>query len=88
MDTEEVAERLASRLSAITLDVVMPHSDGWQVLRALKENPRTREVPVILCSIVESLERGLDQGAAACLRKPVTRDELLSALWKVERQVA
>jgi signal transduction histidine kinase/ActR/RegA family two-component response regulator len=88
LHAEEVAERLASRLSAITLDVVMPHSDGWQVLRALKENPRTREVPVILCSIVESLERGLDQGAAACLRKPVTRDELLSALWKVERQVA
>ena len=88
MHAEQVAERLASQLSAITLDVVMPHSDGWQILRALKENPQTRDVPVILCSIVEGLERGLEQGAAACLRKPITREELLAALQKVERKVA
>jgi CheY-like chemotaxis protein len=88
LHAEEMAERLASQLSAITLDVVMPHSDGWQILRALKENPQTKDVPVILCSVVESLERGLEQGAAACLRKPITREDLLSALRKVERQVA
>ena len=87
LHAEQVAERLASQLSAITLDVVMPHSDGWQILLALKENPQTRDIPVILCSIVEGLEQGLEQGAAACLRKPITREELLSALRKVERHV-
>ena len=88
LHAEQVAERLASQLSVITLDVVMPHSNGWQILRALKENPQTKDIPVILCSIVEDLEQGLEQGAAACLRKPITREELLSALRKVERQVA
>jgi CheY-like chemotaxis protein len=88
LHAEPMAERLASALSAITLDVVMPHSDGWQILRALKENPQTRDIPVILCSIVEGLDRGLAQGAAACLRKPTTREELLTAVRKVERQVS
>ena len=88
LHAEEVAGRLASQLSAITLDVVMPHSNGWQILRALKENPQTEDIPVILCSIVEGLEQGLEQGAAACLRKPVTREDLLSTLQEVERQVA
>jgi len=85
LHAERMAERLASDLCAITLDVVMPHSDGWQILQSLKENPQTREIPVILCSIVEGVDRGLAQGAAACLRKPVTREELLAALRKVER---
>jgi signal transduction histidine kinase/ActR/RegA family two-component response regulator len=81
----ETAQRLAPELSAITLDVVMPHMDGWQVLRALKQDPRTKEIPVILCSIVDGLDQGFKLGAAACLSKPVTRDELLEAVRKVER---
>jgi CheY-like chemotaxis protein len=81
----QTAERLAPDLTAITLDVVMPNSDGWQVLRALKQNPTTQDIPVVLCSIVEGVEQGLEMGAAACLRKPITRDEILEALRKVER---
>jgi CheY-like chemotaxis protein len=88
LHAEEVAESLASDLSAITLDVVMPHYDGWQILRALKENPKTKGIPVILCTILEGAERGLDEGAAACLHKPVTREELLTTLRKLERQTA
>jgi CheY-like chemotaxis protein/two-component sensor histidine kinase len=80
----ETAQRLAPSLTAITLDVVMPNLDGWQVLQALKENPQTREIPVILCSIVEDLDQGLGMGAAACLRKPVTRDDVLSALKQIK----
>jgi signal transduction histidine kinase/ActR/RegA family two-component response regulator len=85
---EETAERLAPQLSAITLDVVMPHTNGWQILRDLKENPKTRDIPVVLCSIVEGLEPGLERGAAAYLRKPVTREELLSTLQSVARRIA
>jgi hypothetical protein len=84
---EQMAQRLSPNLTAITLDVIMPNSDGWQVLRALKQNPVTKNIPVILCSIVEGVEQGLSLGAAECLRKPVTRDELLTALRKVERRV-
>jgi signal transduction histidine kinase/CheY-like chemotaxis protein len=81
----ETTRQLAPHLSAVTLDVVMPHMDGWQVLRALKSDPQTKDVPVILCSVVEGVEQGLALGAAACLQKPVTRDEVLDALGKVER---
>jgi signal transduction histidine kinase/ActR/RegA family two-component response regulator len=84
----DMAQRLAPDLTAITLDVVMPNMDGWQVLRALKRDPRTRDIPVILCSIVEGLEQGLGLGANACMRKPVTRDEVLDTLRKVEHQRA
>jgi signal transduction histidine kinase/CheY-like chemotaxis protein len=85
LHASQMAERLAPDLAAITLDVVMPNSDGWQVLRELKQNPRTKDLPVILCSIVEGVEQGLELGAAACLRKPITRDELLAALRRVDR---
>jgi signal transduction histidine kinase/CheY-like chemotaxis protein/HAMP domain-containing protein len=81
----DMARRLAPHLSAITLDVVMPNMDGWQVLRSLKQDPQTRDIPVILCSIVDGLDQGLGMGASACLRKPVTRDEMLDALKKLER---
>jgi CheY-like chemotaxis protein len=80
------ARRLASDLTAITLDVVMPNTDGWQILRTLRQDPQTSEIPVVLCSIVEGLEHGLQLGAADCLRKPITRHELLEALRRVERR--
>ncbi len=70
-------------LVAITLDVIMSRTDGWQVLDALKADPRTAGIPVILCSIAEGLDRGLSMGAAAWLQKPVTREELLTALAQV-----
>jgi signal transduction histidine kinase/CheY-like chemotaxis protein len=80
----ETARQLAAHLSAVTLDVVMPQMDGWQVLRALKSDPQTKDIPVILCSVAEGVEQGLALGAAACLQKPVTRDELLDVLGRVE----
>jgi signal transduction histidine kinase/CheY-like chemotaxis protein len=80
----ETAQRLALHLTAITLDVVMPNMDGWQVLQALKRDPHTKDIPVILCSIVDGLDQGLGMGAAACLQKPVTRDEILDMLEKVD----
>jgi len=82
----EVAQRLAPNLAAITLDVVMPGLDGWQLLRSLRENPRTGDIPIIMCSIVDGLEQGLGMGAAACLRKPVTRAEILTVLDRLERR--
>jgi signal transduction histidine kinase/CheY-like chemotaxis protein len=81
----DTARRLASHLSAITLDVVMPDMDGWQVLRSLKQDPQTKDIPVILCSIVDGLDQGLGLGASACLRKPVTRDQVLETLKRLEQ---
>ena len=65
---------------AITLDIMMPGYDGWQVLTDLKSSEETRDIPVIVCSIVEDEEKGFSLGAADYLVKPVMEDDLLSAL--------
>ena len=65
---------------AITLDIMMPGYDGWQVLTDLKSSSETRDVPVVVCSIVEDEEKGFSLGAADYLVKPILEEDLLSAL--------
>ncbi|HEY9420200.1 MAG TPA: response regulator [Thermoanaerobaculia bacterium] len=66
--------------AAITLDVMMPGMDGWRVLQALKADPRTQEIPVIVCSIVDNRALGYRLGAAAYLLKPVDPEQLTRSL--------
>jgi CheY-like chemotaxis protein len=66
--------------SAVLLDIRMPGIDGWEVLRSLKADPRTADVPVVVVSIVDERSRGAALGAAGYLVKPVSRDALLGAL--------
>jgi signal transduction histidine kinase/CheY-like chemotaxis protein len=68
------------RPSAVLLDIRLPGMDGWAVLTALKADPETRDIPVIVVSIVDERQRGAALGAAAYLVKPVSRDALLDAL--------
>jgi CheY-like chemotaxis protein len=65
---------------AITLDIMMPNRNGWQILEALKADPRTHNIPVIVCSIVDNQEKGFSLGAADYLTKPVLQDDLINAL--------
>ena len=55
----------------ITLDVMMPHMNGWQVLASLKADPQLSDIPVVLLSVVENKEIGLALGATDCLTKPI-----------------
>lgn len=66
----------------ILLDVLMPQLDGWSVLRSLKETPETRNVPVIICSCVDS--QAVSLGAADCLVKPISEQDLLNAMQRLE----
>ena len=68
------------RPAAVLLDIRLPGIDGWAVLQALKAEARTRDIPVIIVSIVDERTRGAALGAAAYLVKPVSRDALLHAL--------
>jgi signal transduction histidine kinase/DNA-binding LytR/AlgR family response regulator len=74
--------RLARELepSAVTLDVMMPGMDGWRVLQALKSDRRMAEIPVIVCSIVDSRPLGYRLGASDYLLKPVEPEKLLQTL--------
>ncbi|MEA2641513.1 MAG: hypothetical protein QOF51_2907 [Chloroflexota bacterium] len=65
---------------AITLDVLLPDLDGWAVLRDLKSDPVTRDVPVIVVSVVDETEMGRALGAVDYLVKPVDRQALLARL--------
>ncbi|HEY0473015.1 MAG TPA: GAF domain-containing protein [Kribbella sp.] len=76
------------RPAAVLLDIRLPGIDGWAVLQALKAEAETRDIPVIVVSIVEERARGADLGAAAYLVKPVSRDALLDALAAVGALVA
>jgi signal transduction histidine kinase/DNA-binding response OmpR family regulator len=76
------ALRLARTLrpSAITLDVVMPSMDGWQVLRRLKSDPDTRDIPVIMVTMTEERDIGAALGATDFMTKPFEREQLLALL--------
>jgi DNA-binding response OmpR family regulator len=66
--------------AVVVLDIRLPRVDGWDVLRALKADPTTASIPVIVVSIVDERAKGLSLGAAEYLVKPVGRGELLDAL--------
>jgi PAS domain S-box-containing protein len=82
--------RLAKALRpyAITLDIMMPSKDGWQVLHELKSDPITRGIPTILLTIVDKKALGYQLGAADYLVKPLDRAALLAALERVSRASA
>ncbi len=70
---------------AITLDVVMPGIDGWNVLGILKADPKTSSIPIIMITIDGSKEAGYALGVNDFLTKPINRNRLLSALNKHRR---
>jgi CheY-like chemotaxis protein len=83
---QTLAERVCP--AAIVLDVMLPEVDGWTVLSQLREHPATRDVPVLVCTILPHGQLAYTLGAADFLRKPVSRRELLSALARqIGRQV-
>lgn len=73
------------RPQAITLDVMMPEKDGWQVLRELKNDPECRDIPIIVCSILDNQEQGFSLGAADYLVKPFLQEEMISSLTRLNR---
>ncbi|UPT75553.1 MAG: response regulator [Elusimicrobiota bacterium] len=69
---------------AITLDIMMPHRDGWSVLQALKSDPATSSIPVIILSITENRALGFALGVADYIVKPFERRALLEKLGGLE----
>jgi signal transduction histidine kinase/CheY-like chemotaxis protein/CHASE3 domain sensor protein len=84
--TAEVALALLADNSPpdlITLDILLPGMDGWEFLTTLKANPKLAHIPVVILSIVADSNRGLSLGAAQVLQKPVSADDLQTALSKL-----
>lgn len=83
MDGEQ-ALRLAVELQpqAITLDVMMPTQDGWEILHQLKNTPLVCHIPVIVCSVLHEPELAFSMGASDYITKPVQQVDLLEALFR------
>ena len=74
--------RLAQTLRpvAITLDVMMPGTDGWTVLQRLKASAETQNIPVIMLTMVDDRNIGFALGAADYMTKPIDRARLSTIL--------
>ncbi|MDX1971533.1 MAG: ATP-binding protein [Candidatus Sumerlaeia bacterium] len=83
---EGISLALERRPSVITLDVMMPNMDGWEVLTRLKENPLLSSIPVIMLTMVDQTNIGFALGATDYLLKPFDKEKLLALLHKFKSQ--
>jgi CheY-like chemotaxis protein len=82
---EGVRQARALRPQAVILDILMPGMDGWSVASALKADPATARIPVIVLSVTQNRDLGCALGLAGYLTKPVDRARLLALLQECRR---
>lgn len=85
-DVDDLEEHLAELApDLVLLDIVMPNRNGFEILRSLKKNERTKSIPIVLVSTKKEphdLAWGKRQGADGYLPKPFTSEELLNEVRK------
>jgi len=74
--------------AVITLDVMMPHQDGWSVLTALKADAATADIPVVMLTTVDDKQMGFALGAADYFTKPIDFQRLHQVLEKHRQPTA
>ncbi|RCJ38928.1 hypothetical protein A6769_07765 [Nostoc punctiforme NIES-2108] len=79
-----VEEVLRVQPAVIILDLQLPNLSGWEVLNQLKTNPKTKDIPTIIISVVDEHSKGLAQGAFEYLVKPITRAQLQATIEKLQ----
>jgi DNA-binding response OmpR family regulator len=79
---EGLEKAKASAPDLITLDVLMPEMDGFEVLGSLKRDRGLNSIPVIMISVVNGIrrKRGIEMGASDYLLKPIDFDNLLDSM--------
>jgi CheY-like chemotaxis protein len=77
----EAQERIkANPPDILVLDVMLPDVDGWKLLMQWHEDPATRAIPVIICSVVREEELAYSLGATHYLMKPFRPQQFAEAL--------
>jgi HAMP domain-containing protein/CheY-like chemotaxis protein/signal transduction histidine kinase len=70
--------------TAVSLDVFLPDMLGWTVLNHLKQDPRTRHIPIQMLTLDEDRQHGLARGAFSYVTKPATPEQLEMALSRIK----
>jgi PAS domain S-box-containing protein len=70
------------RPDAITLDVMMPGSNGFETLTSLRQDPETAKIPIIIVSVVDQKQVGFALGATDYLIKPISKSAVLESIQK------
>ncbi len=79
--TEALASVASEPPDIVLLDIMMPRMSGFQVCERIKQDPATRDIPIIMVTAlneVGDVERAVDAGADDFLTKPVNKLELLT----------
>ena len=74
---------LVEQPDVIILDIILPDIPGWDVLKQLKAEPPTRDIPVLIVSVVDDPQKALEYGAASTLVKPINRQQFQGALRQI-----
>lgn len=81
VDGEEALEQLGNEdFDLLICDILMPNKDGWQVLKEVRSNPKTKDIPVIVLTAKDEdsdMFKGFELGANYYITKPFTKAQLL-----------
>ncbi len=83
-DNGEDGVKMAKKFkpSLITLDIMMPGMNGWEVLKRLKSSNETSDIPVVIISNVTDKNKGMYLGAIDSISKPISKEDLISIVSK------
>lgn len=73
---------------AMTLDIMIPEKDGWEVMKTLKEDPKTAAIPIIVASILDNKNLGFTLGASEYMVKPIDKEKLMNWLDRIAEKRA
>jgi CheY-like chemotaxis protein/two-component sensor histidine kinase len=69
---------------AITLDIILPKKDGWQVIQELKLYPESANIPIIILTVLDDYDLACSMDVLSYIVKPVDKEQLLEALKKIK----
>jgi adenylate cyclase len=85
VDGEEGLKKAEEKPDAILLDIMMPNMDGYEVARKLREDDRTKKIPIVMLTArgePQAVERAFSLGAVDYIVKPIDLALLMDKIWK------